>query len=267
MDFKSGEEDIQHNNNGRYSCYLQNAVGKGSIYVTSEHVPRNYMGYMLWGHILGSGNASPVAVSIISPVNMTVRLFGQDHCAFICAGGRTEQTTLLGLASICLYLSVNLGGNTRFQLDVLQIRNKLHTTKADNEIDLQGLHRHLCQMNLEVSYNPANFPGLSVHFKVPGTRDSMTATVFKTGAINFAGCRDSDLAQRANYYLQNIISPFFGRHVDQRKKASEKSARANLPAKGQRRKPGGNTTPRISAFGLYLGQKAEHIKQCESPAD
>jgi len=243
----------------KYSYYLQNAVGKGTILCNSKLVPRYEMGYHLWGHIHGSGNASPVAVSIVFPMNMTVRLFGKEQCSFICAGGRTEQTTLLGLASICVYLSVRME-NAWFQLKTLLIRNKLHTTKANNKINLLGLQQRLCKENLEVVYTPSNFPGLSIHFVLPGTSEEMTATVFKTGAINLAGCRDSNLACQAYHYLHRLISPSFGEHVDQREEAAKKYKKACEPVKGQRRKPGGNTAPRISSWPLYKGQKAESIK-------
>lgn len=197
---------------------------------------------------------------------MTMRIFGKDRCSFICAGGRTEETTWLGIASVCVYLSTHIPDAIFVPTD-LQIRNKLHTTKADHHIDLEHLHGNLSAKGFEVSYAPRNFPGLSVTFELPGTKEIMTFTIFATGAFNLAGCRNSANANRAYEYILQYAQESFTDKVDPTTEATKKydTAMKNIVT-GQRRKPGANSSARVCLIDLFESQKAKYFATAQSPA-
>ncbi len=248
---------VSHDADTPFGIYLQNATGGGVLKTNIKPVPRSLIGLELFGEINKSGNASPVTCSITYPICLTVKFFGQVRCTFICAGGRTAETTNLGISSIMTYLTNRIPGS-RFQVRKMKINNKLHTTKVGYLINLKELYPRLLEQGFEVSYAPEKFVGLSIRFVLPRTEESMTFTVFSSGALNLTGCRDSHHATLAVQYILPYLAPSFGDPVNQEEEAEKKYKKLYDPAKrGQRRKPGGSTAPRICSFPLFEAQLAE----------
>lgn len=220
-------------------------------------VPRSRIGLELFGEINKSGNASPVTCSITYPICLTVKFFGQTRCTFICAGGRTAETTKLGISSIMTFLTHRIPDSS-FRVQNMKINNKLHTTKVGHLINLPDLYLRLSEQGFNTSYAPEKFVGLSIRFVLPRTDQSMTFTVFSSGALNLTGCRDSHHATLAVKYILPYLAPSFGAPVNQEEEAEKKFKKLYDPAKrGQRRKPGGSTAPRICSFPLFEAQLAE----------